>query len=334
MTVVVDQIVTRIDHSEIDLSPDFQRKCGIWDDERKSRLIESLLLRVPIPVFYVAADENENWSIVDGLQRTSTIYGFVKGNFKLSKMEYLDKLNGKEFGEIPRNMQRRIRETQLGINIIEPGTPEEVMFNIFRRINTGGLILNAQEIRHAIHPGSVRQFLNDLAISPEFLSATDNSIQALRMADQECVLRFLAFYIDPWEHYTAQDLDGYLGHAMKKINAMNDTKRNEIRLDFMKAMRASRRIFDRRAFRKMYNHSEPRRPISKALFETWSVGFARRTSEHITILVEQKDTLISEFIGLMNDDPEFEKSISYSTGNPKRVQTRFSRIDGLIERCL
>ena len=84
VTVVVDQIVSRIDHDEIDLAPEFQRMAGIWNDQRKSRLIESLLLRIPIPAFYVAADDSERWSVVDGIQRTSTIYGYVKGSFKLS----------------------------------------------------------------------------------------------------------------------------------------------------------------------------------------------------------------------------------------------------------
>src|SRR5277367_4407318 len=92
-----------------------------------------------------------------------------------------------------------------------PGTPEEVMFNIFRRINTGGLTLNGQEIRHALHKGPVRGFLKTLAASDEFQRATDYSVKTERMADRECVLRFMAFHIDPWEEYASNDLDGYLG---------------------------------------------------------------------------------------------------------------------------
>ena len=129
---------------------------GIWDNQRKSRLIESLLLRIPIPVFYVAANEDEKWAVVDGLQRISSIHDYVTGVFPLKRLEYREEFNGQRYDLLPRAMQRRISETQLVVNVIEPGTPPEVMFNIFRRINTGGMTLNGQEIRHALHPGPVR----------------------------------------------------------------------------------------------------------------------------------------------------------------------------------
>jgi hypothetical protein len=153
---LVDSIVKRISHGEIDLAPDFQRHARIWNAPRKARLIESLLLRIPLPVFYVAADASENWSVVDGLQRMTTINDFVNGIFPLSELEYLTQFNGFKFDDLPRPMGRRISETELVVHVIEPGTPEEVMFNIFSRINTGGMRLNDQEIRHALHKGPAR----------------------------------------------------------------------------------------------------------------------------------------------------------------------------------
>ena len=331
---LVEQIVSRVDHKEIDLAPGFQRKAGIWKDHQKSRLIESLLLRIPIPVFYVAADRSETWSVVDGVQRTSTIYGFVKGNFCLTQLEYLTKFEGRSYEQLPRPMQRRIRETQIVVNVIEPGTPEEVMFNIFRRINTGGMMLNGQEIRHALHPGPIRSFLQELAESKEFLKATDSSIKTDRMADRECVLRFLAFHIDRWEQYSANDLDGYLGLAMKKINKLNPDGRSKLSRNFRKAMRASYNIFGNQAFRKPSTSAERRRRISKALFEAWGVGLVRRSKDEIETLVDSRENVVEEFIALMNNDQEFGTAITYSTGTPSRVRKRFQAIDELIERCL
>ena len=334
VNVVVDQIISRIDHQEIDLAPEFQRAAGIWNDQRKSHLVESLLLRIPIPVFYVAADKSEVWSIVDGLQRTSTVYNFVKGKFSLSQLEYLDKLNGCSFEELPRPMQRRISETQLVMNVIEPGTPEEVMFNIFRRINTGGMMLNGQEIRHALHPGQVRPFLLELAKAGEFLEATRKSVRPHRMADRECVLRFLAFHIDPWERYFANDLDGFLSRAMKKINAMHQSELDDLSRDFRKSMDAAHKILGRYAFRKYYGKRDRRAPINKALFEAWGVGLARRSEEEIQSLVDKRNKVVQEFVELITKNMEFERAISSSTGTPTRVRERFRSIDQLIGRCV
>ena len=332
--MLVEQLVKRVRHSEIDLAPDFQRMAGIWDHPRKSRLIESLLLRIPIPVFYVAANEQDIWSVVDGLQRTTTINDYVTGNFTLHRLEYLAKFNGCKYADLPRPMQRRIGETQLVVNVIEPGTPEEVMFNIFYRINTGGRPLHGQEIRHALHPGPVRSYLRELAESPEFLAATTKSVKKDRMADRECVLRFLAFHIDPWEQYSSNDLDGYLGIAMQKINAMTEDSRRECSSDFKKAMQAASNIFGAHAFRKRHKQDDRKKPISKALFETWSVGLARRSKPELKELIDQKRQLASMSMALLNEDRDFDVSISYSTGVPARVRKRFQAVDQLIEECL
>lgn len=331
--ITVELLVSRLTHDEIDLAPDFQR-AFVWTEERKSRLIESLLLRIPIPVFYVAADTNENWSVVDGVQRMSTIYEYVSGKFALNRLEYLDQLIGLKNDDLPRAMQRRIRETQLVMNIIEPGTPEDVMFNIFRRINTGGVTLNGQEIRHALHPGPIRDYLKELATTQEFLEATDGSINATRMADCECVLRFLAFYIESWENYEANDLDGYLGRAMTKINKMSSGQRATIADDFKKAMRAAREIFNVDAFRKRYHRDEDRYPVSKALFEAWSVQLALSTPEKIKSLIDRREEVVDRFVFLMNEDKDFENAISLSTGIPRRVRKRFSTIRDLLNELV
>ena len=334
VNIIVDQLVSRIGHDEIDLASDFQRIAGIWDNKRKSRLIESLLLRIPIPVFYVAADEDERWSVIDGLRRTWSIHDYVMGKYGLTQLEYLTKLDEYYYNDLPRYMQRRISETQLVVNVIEFGTPKEVMFNIFRRINTGGMMLNGQEIRHALHPGPIRAYLKDLVGTEEFLQATDNSIKTDRMADRECALRFLAFYVEPWERYSTNDLDRYLGLTMEKINAIGSIERTRLLMDFKKAMRAAFYIFGNDAFRKRYNPNEQRHPISKALFEAWSVGLARRSDEDIDILVENREDVIAKFMSLMNDDWEFDTAISYSTGDPSRIRKRFQTIEELIERHL
>ena len=159
-SVSVDNLIKRIHYKEIDLMSDFQRKSGIWKPQQKSRLIESLLLRIPLPVFYVSANEYENWVIVDGLQRLTTLRDFIpfseqenssKLILKEGHLEFLKEFEGKRFHQWPRAMQRRILETELVFHVIQPSTPKGVTRTIFRRLNTGGLSLSDQEIRHALY---------------------------------------------------------------------------------------------------------------------------------------------------------------------------------------
>ena len=330
-TVAIQQLITRIEDDALDLSPDFQRLRGIWNAERKSRLIESLLLKIPIPVFYVSADEDDRWSVVDGVQRISTIQDYVTGRFRLTRLQYLTWLNKRMHDDLPRRLQRRISETQIVVNVIDPDTPVEVMFNVFIRINTGGMTLNGQEIRHAINPGPARDYLQDLAQSDEFTRATDGSVREDRMADRECVLRFLAFHVQPWEKYAANDLDGYLGDIMKKINGMSLDERDEIAVDFKRAMQAAYDIFGTEAFRKPPGESNRRRAVNRALLEVWGVQLARCSKEQIDLLVEGRDEVRHRFTQLTFEDDEFDRAISYSTGTPSRIHKRFRAVQELVK---
>lgn len=330
VNIVVEQLTARIRYGEIDLTPDFQRLRGIWTDQRKSRLIESLLLRIPIPVFYVASDESEIWSVVDGVQRMSTIDDYVTGKFNLTGLEYLTWLNERKHADLPRRLQRRISETQLIVNVIEPGTPDEVMLNVFLRINTGGMQLKEQEIRHALNPGPVRGYLKDLAESDEFIKATNGSVKPTRMADREFVLRFLSFHTSHWKNYDARGFDSYLGKIMKDLNKMDQDLLDNYERDFKKAMNAAYKIFRDDAFRKPSGRNKRRGSVNRALFETWSVELARRSPEEIAMLVRHSRKIQSRFRRLMREDSEFVDAISYSTATRQRVQKRFSAIQNLV----
>lgn len=332
----IDLLLRRINHQEMELAPEFQRRARIWDPVRKSRLIESLLLRIPLPVFYVAEKIDEIWVVVDGLQRLTTIYDFANGSFPLGGLEYLTHLHNKKFDALPRNMQRRIEETELVINVIEAGTPDEVMINIFKRINTAGVPLTGQEIRHALNRGPARDYLARLARSDAFRNATNGSVKDDRMAARECVLRFIAFRLKPPEQYLTNDLDGFLNKAMRALNAMHDEERANWRIDFERAMQSASNIFGKDAFRKKYtNDSTARRnPISKALFEVWGVNLAQRNDEELTELFQRQDQVRSAFVYLMKNDREFDEAVSYATGVPDRVKKRFAAVKKLIDGVL
>ena len=332
VNIVASQIVTRIREGEIDLAPDFQR-AFIWKPDRQSRLIESLMLRIPIPVFYVAADNNDNWRVVDGVQRISTINNYIGNTFALKGLEYLQVMEGMMHKDLPRPMQRRIDETQLVVNVIDPRTPEEVMFNVFSRINTGGEPLTAQEIRHALTPGIARTYLKRLASTNEFLRATAWSVNPSRMKDRECVLRFLAFYMEPWDSYGTGDLNGYLTSAMRKINEASEKERAEWCIGFTRAMNAASVIFGNDAFRRR-SISGRRSPVNMALLETWGVALANCSVTETEKLMREGDTLKSSFESLMEADQEFINAISFSTDNQKHVEKRFTAVEDMVRSML
>lgn len=328
----IDLIMKRIDQEEIDLNPDFQRDPGIWDRTRQSRLIESLLLRIPIPVFYMAANKEDRWQVVDGLQRLDTLKSFILAKeLTLHGLEYLDIFEGCTYDRLPRPMQRRIEETQLSCHVIQPGTPPAVMFNVFKRINTGGKPLLPQEIRHALNPGPARVFINQLAKDSTFLEATDHSVSSKRMADRECVLRFVAFY-RYLEEYRG-NLDEFLVTAMSSLNDTPDGDLTRLREDFRNAMKLASVLFGGDAFRRPSRLIGSRRkPINKPLFESWSVNLARFKEPRMRDrLIERRQQIESEYEDLMKDD-EFEQSISIGTQWATRVRIRFKRIRDLLQR--
>jgi hypothetical protein len=280
------------------------------------------------------ATNDENWLVVDGLQRLGTLRRFViEGSLRLVDLEFLRYLNGKVFSQLSRSLQRRIKETQVTVYLIQEKTPPEVKFNIFKRINTGGLPLSAQEIRHALNQGAATEFLKTLADSPEFKRATDDGIRDDRMADRECVLRSLAFTLTPPTEYRVKDLDSFLNDKMATLNHMSDNKRADLQKRFYRSMRAARKLFGKYAFRKRYEPNEPRAPINKALFEVWSVNLGKLTDEQIDRLEQRKDLLNEKFMLLMSER-EFDNSISQGTGDIRKVKTRFEDVEGIIREVL
>ena len=333
-TMTVDLLIRRIQAKEIDLSPDFQRMAGLWKAGAQSRLIESLLIRIPVPAFYMDATDDDRWLVVDGLQRLTVLRRFVVDKeLTLTELEFLRELTGKRFNDLPRALQRRIEETQVTVNLIQPGTPSEVKFNIFKRINTGGLPLSPQEIRHALNQGVAAVMLQDLAALPEFGRVAGKSIKNQRMTDRECVLRFLAFVLTPPSAYTSPNLDGFLNDQMKRLNGMSDDERGRLCARFSRAMVAAHDVFGPDAFRKRYQQEDPRKPINKALFECWSVALDALSDEEVKVLTERRAALRVAFVRLMNVR-EFDAAISQGTGDIRKVQLRFSAVERLIREII
>ena len=218
-------------HDELEFHSDFQRRAGLWSNKQKSQLIESMMLNIPLPAFYFDASDNNKWVIIDGLQRLTAIKEFAfEKNMQLSDMEFLTDLNEMTFDELPRSLRRRIEETEITAFIVNPATPPNVKYNIFKRINTGGLVLEPQEIRNALFYGPSTHYLKELSACNAFVSATGGSIRFERMQDREFCLRYVAFTALPLDEY--KDLDEWLNRSMLFLNRLDDEKFHEIYKEF------------------------------------------------------------------------------------------------------
>ena len=327
----VFQVLRKIELNEIQLNPDFQRNL-VWDNLRRCRLIESALLRLPLPAFYFDGVDANHWTVVDGLQRLTTLHEFIsKKSFRLQGLEYLSAAEGKTFEELSRGMQRDLEETQITLFIIRPDTPPEVKFTIFYRINTGGLVLTAQEIRHALFQGKSTKLLKELAASDEFLRATDWGVSDSRMDARECVLRYLAFHLHSYKEYGKSDLNGFLSGVMKELNDLPESKIAKLDTDFREAMTRSREIFGKRAFRKYSPESRRRGPVNKALFESW----ANVLQAYDLTQLRAKSTRLREDLGkAFWNESDYTRSLSAGTGSVSAVRMRFERAHDIVNGAI
>ncbi|GAB4056361.1 DUF262 domain-containing protein [Spirosoma litoris] len=330
----MDNLVQRLKHNEIDLDPDFQRKGNLWGPDVQSRLIESLMLRFPLPAFYFDAESEENWLVVDGLQRLWTLKNFVvdktEKQLRLRGLEILKQYDGMTFDELPRPMQRRIMETQVTAYIIKPGTPRPVKYNVFRRINTGGLMLNSMEIRHALNQGPAAEFLKEVSESDIFKQYV--KVSDRRMADRELILRYIAFRLSPYKDYE-KPLTSFLDKAMERLGQLPEKDRNELKTSFYKSLFITKEWFGKHQFSRSFGDDKSRILLNGALFEVWT--------SQISILDEEKLLRLKEQLPLLKDrykeilaDYDFTYSITRATTDYRSVIIRFEAIRKLINQYI
>ena len=332
--LTLDSIIKRIKHEEINLSTPFQRAAGLWKVQEQSRLIESILIRFPLPAFYFDGSDDNCWLVVDGLQRLSTLrYFILDKSLRLTGLEYLKMFENCTFDELPRPMQRALEESQITAYIIKPGTPEQVKFNLFKRINTAGLTLSTQEIRHALNQGVAADFVASLAALPAFTLATGGSINPRRMDDRDFVMRFAAFYLTPYPGYQP-DLDTFLNTQMNSLAKLPAGERATMQADFERALHLAHDIFAKQAFRKMTSlDARYLNPINKALFESWAVSLSRLTPQQGDLLKVRRREVVRASVQLMQN-ADFMRAISAATGDKKRVAERFGSVEQLIREQL
>lgn len=329
-TLSVEAIVKKLKYKEIDLDTEFQRKRSLWTETVKSQLIESLMIQLPIPPMYFDARDTNKWKIIDGLQRLCTLNEFLlEKKWRLTNLEYLADYNNCIMDDLPRIYQRRIEEGQLAFYLILPETPEEVKYSLFKRINTPGLKLEPQEIRHALFQGKATKLLKELAETELFRKATGNDVPSSRMQDREMVLRYLALhYLGPNE-YKNCSIDEYLNKAMAFLNEQDDNFIEQCKALYFESLECVYGIFGRYAFRRISKIREQDiKPINTALFEGWVNGVSQLNAQERVLLIQKKDDVKKLYI------EELDKKSSFYSDIGSGKYRSFIRRNETIQRII
>jgi len=321
----VFEVCRRIDSNQYIMDPDFQRDF-VWDPLRQSKLIESAILRIPLPVFYLAETPDGKVVVVDGLQRLTTFHRYLNGQFALRGLAFAKDLNGFKFKDLDPGLKNRLEDTQLTLYLIDSKVPDEAKYEIFERVNSG-LPLSRQQMRNCLYVGEATRWLGRMADHKDFLNATSHSLNRKTMRDRECINRFAGFYTQGINRYSG-DMEDFLNHALLSMNASCDFE--QLKADFLKSMRINSAIFGKHAFRKSISEGYSRSVINVALFDIFSTEFAAWPED----LANANASAIRKATKMMLSDETFLDAISRSTNSTRNVKIRFEFIKTHIRTLL
>lgn len=333
--VNMGSLLEQLEYEEISLTPDFQRSIDLWNEQSKSRLIESVLMGLPIPSFYLSEDEeSSNLIIVDGLQRLCALKDFwVTKTLRLKGLQFLTSLNGKTATDLDRIQVRRLKGLKVTLNKLRKGTPPEVKLAIFQRVNTAGIPLNPQEMRNALYSRRANNLIRRMAALESFKRATGNKVTSRRMADADFANRFVAFYLhrDKYDGH----LDKFMGDSLKTLSKMSEAELDDVLINFDKSMEICYVLMGENCFKR----PDPAFPgqylnkLNKALYDVISVSIAHLSATQQQLLIERgaefRDKLSEQF-----NDYGFVRSVSEGTAKKPQVEDRYNIINNVISEIL
>lgn len=308
------------------MDPDFQRDF-IWKTDKQSKLIESVILRIPLPVFYLAEDSGGRMIVVDGLQRLSTFDAFLKNKLVLRSLDR-EELNGKNFSGLSSKLQNRIEDCNLILYTIDSRVPDRAKLDIFERVNSG-VPLSRQQMRNCLYMGAGTRFLKAEAQSDLFKKATGGSLKPDMMRDREFVNRFCAFSILDLQDYRG-DMDDFLATALQRMNQMEDDDRLTLARHLRRSLANNYSTFRQHAFRRHVPNQDFRNVLNASLWDVMSTGLARYSE---TRVMERGDQLRATVQELLTDD-RFLDSITRGTSDTKQVLYRFKTTGRALRETL
>ena len=322
----IHDVIRRIDKAGYVMDPDFQRDF-IWPEDKQSKLIESVIMRIPLPVFYLAEDDEGRMVVVDGLQRLSTFQRFLKDKLRL-RLRDRGELDGSRFSDLPSRLQNRVEDCNLIFYIIDSKVPERARLDIFERVN-GGVPLSRQQMRNCLFMGQATRFLKKEVRTATFVKATGNSLNRKTMRDREFVNRFCSFQLLDLDDYRG-DMDEFLANGLRQMNRMETSDLARLSVEFQRGLANNFEVFGRHAFRKHERDQERRNVLNASLWDVMCTGLSRYTVNRI---LARPDAL-RHAIHLLLKNEDFNTAITYGPNDARKVRLRFQMAREAFEEIL
>lgn len=315
------------------VQPEFQRQF-VWDPKKSSRLVESALLEIPLPVVYISQEKDGNEYVIDGQQRLTSFFSFMDGlfpsgaDFRLSGLKVFPEFNRKKFRELPEGDQDKIRYCKIRTITFRKESDPNLKFEIFERLNTGSVSLNDQELRNCIYRGSYNKLLRDMASDHEFTSLMGLSRPDTRMKDVELVLRFSAFFHHTYLNYKPP-MRSFLNSEMERYQFISNSDAVELQSAFRNSILIIKSLFGRNAFKRYRKGSdsdpngywEPKK-FNASLYDILMYSFAKEDKNRV---FQNLDAIQEALIYMMTSDQRFIETIELSTSSVQAVTTRFDK---------
>lgn len=314
------EYLRKVNRGDIQLNPDFQRNL-VWREEQKSKFIESVLMGLPLPPIFLKRLSDRKLIVVDGLQRTSTLKDFMADKFALSGLTTISELNGKHFSEMDTvhdGYSARFEDCQMYFYVMQPSVSMSVVYDVFKRINTGGTQLTRQEIRNCIFNGNSTRIIKDIADNDIFKQSVGWGISYMRMKDREIVLRCLAFVLFDFEKDYNGSLDEFLEKTMKELNKKSTEEIEKIERIALQVYQKTYEIYGYRNFRvpTVYTRGRINTAFLESIFRVFYYFIVNNIEIDQSVCQNAQDSLLQS--------EEFLSAVKWSTGSKSQVQKRFS----------
>ena len=337
----IREFLTMKNDGELILQPIYQRNY-VATDKIASKLIESILLDVPIPVVYLAEEQDENFSVIDGQQRLTSFLSFVEGKFpdsrpfKLSGLKVLSDLNRKLFIDLDIEFQKKIRNTTIHSIIIKKESNPDIKFEIFERLNTGSTKLNEDEIRNTVYRGNYIELLAELSENSVFHGLVKKDNFKKRMFYRGMILRFFALSEKSYINYKSS-MKQFSNKELRDNRELSPTKIREYRTRFEHSLDLVKVVFGDMAFRRYMPGEQGSQgkwadtQINMALYDLQMVGFVNYSKNDV---LSKADLIREGLLDLMINNQHFRDQITLQTSNTDVLKKRFRTYMDMLESII